>query len=271
MANSDRSKPMIRSNAATASAQSWSNTPAVIHSSRRARKVVSETRCSRMASMSTHDEPVVSRIRIPQKQSWSGTRGRWHPSGCSGGLGSSGSMAAKTASTTSVSSARMMWVDLPGRCCRVALGMKTEPSTDRWMVTIRRLPARVLSRLLAVRARRSQLGVPAGVVPLRIRLADLDLKPAVSSWGGVFGDQAVAAAMIDRIVYHVDVLTLKGAGHRLRDRSIDTLDSIRATADDPGNSVHQPPHRALFAPATPRSFRAASTLSNPSALRRCSR
>jgi DNA replication protein DnaC len=26
----------------------------------------------------------------------------------------------------------------------------------------------------------------------------------------VFGDQAVAAAMIDRIVHHADVLTLKG-------------------------------------------------------------
>ncbi|WP_281271788.1 ATP-binding protein [Nocardioides immobilis] len=31
-----------------------------------------------------------------------------------------------------------------------------------------------------------------------------------SGWGGVFGDQAVAAAMIDRIVHHADVLTLKG-------------------------------------------------------------
>jgi DNA replication protein DnaC len=31
-----------------------------------------------------------------------------------------------------------------------------------------------------------------------------------SSWGGVFGDQAVAAAMIDRIVHHADVLTTKG-------------------------------------------------------------
>ncbi|TWH44405.1 DNA replication protein DnaC [Rhodococcus rhodochrous J38] len=28
-------------------------------------------------------------------------------------------------------------------------------------------------------------------------------------WGGVFGDQAVAAAMIDQIVHHADVLTLK--------------------------------------------------------------
>lgn len=37
-------------------------------------------------------------------------------------------MAAKTASTTSGSSARMMSGDLPGRMCWVALGMKTEPT-----------------------------------------------------------------------------------------------------------------------------------------------
>jgi DNA replication protein DnaC len=48
-----------------------------------------------------------------------------------------------------------------------------------------------------------------------------------SSWGTVFGDQAVAAAMIDRIVHHADVLTLKGASYRLRNRGIDTLPSIR--------------------------------------------
>jgi len=50
-----------------------------------------------------------------------------------------------------------------------------------------------------------------------------------SGWGGVFGDQAVAAAMIDRIVHHADVLTLKGASYRLRGRGIDSLPSIRTT------------------------------------------
>jgi DNA replication protein DnaC len=52
-----------------------------------------------------------------------------------------------------------------------------------------------------------------------------------SGWGGVFGDQAVAAAMIDRIVHHADVLTLKGASYRLRGRGIDSLPSIRTTTD----------------------------------------
>jgi len=50
-----------------------------------------------------------------------------------------------------------------------------------------------------------------------------------SGWGTVFGDQAVAAAMIDRIVHHADVLTLKGASYRLRGKGIDSLPSIRTT------------------------------------------
>jgi hypothetical protein len=42
------------------------------------------------------------------------------------------------------------------------------------------------------------------------------------------GDQAgAAAAMIDRVVHHADVLTLKGASYGLRNRGIDTLPSIR--------------------------------------------
>jgi DNA replication protein DnaC len=54
-----------------------------------------------------------------------------------------------------------------------------------------------------------------------------------SGWGGVFGDQTVAAAMIDRIVHHADVLTLKGASYRLRGRGIDSLPSIRTPTDQP--------------------------------------
>jgi DNA replication protein DnaC len=56
-----------------------------------------------------------------------------------------------------------------------------------------------------------------------------------SGWGAVFGDQAVAAAMIDRIVHHADVLTLKGASYRLRGKGIDSLPSIRTTTSATDN------------------------------------
>ena len=39
-------------------------------------------------------------------------------------------------------------------------------------------------------------------------------------WGDVFGDRAVASAMIDRIVHHAEVLTLKGNSYRLKDTKL---------------------------------------------------
>lgn len=39
-------------------------------------------------------------------------------------------------------------------------------------------------------------------------------------WGEVFGDPVVAAAMIDRLVHHADVVTLKGDSYRLKDRDL---------------------------------------------------
>jgi len=53
-----------------------------------------------------------------------------------------------------------------------------------------------------------------------------------SGWGTVFGDQVVAAAMIDRIVHHADVITLKGASYRLRGRGLDSLPSTRPDITD---------------------------------------
>jgi hypothetical protein len=41
--------------------------------------------------------------------------------------------------------------------------------------------------------------------------------------------------MIDRIVHHADVLTLKGASYRLRGRAIDSLPSIRTTTGQTDN------------------------------------
>jgi DNA replication protein DnaC len=46
-------------------------------------------------------------------------------------------------------------------------------------------------------------------------------------WGDVFGDQTIAAAMIDRIVHHADVHTLKGSSYRLRHITDEALPSVR--------------------------------------------
>jgi DNA replication protein DnaC len=42
-----------------------------------------------------------------------------------------------------------------------------------------------------------------------------------SAWGEIFGDDVVAAAMIDRLVHHAEILALKGDSYRLRDKDLD--------------------------------------------------
>jgi DNA replication protein DnaC len=41
-----------------------------------------------------------------------------------------------------------------------------------------------------------------------------------TAWGEIFGDPVVAAAMIDRLVHHAEILSLKGESHCLRDRKV---------------------------------------------------
>ena len=41
-----------------------------------------------------------------------------------------------------------------------------------------------------------------------------------SGWGEIFGDDVVAAAMIDRLVHHAEILSLKGDSYRLRDKDL---------------------------------------------------
>jgi len=41
-----------------------------------------------------------------------------------------------------------------------------------------------------------------------------------SKWGEIFGDDAVATAMIDRLVHHADILSLKGDSYRLKGKEL---------------------------------------------------
>src|SRR5436189_3527219 len=44
-----------------------------------------------------------------------------------------------------------------------------------------------------------------------------------SAWGEIFGDEVVAAAMIDRLVHHAEILALKGDSYRLRDKDLGSV------------------------------------------------
>src|SRR6516162_602182 len=43
-----------------------------------------------------------------------------------------------------------------------------------------------------------------------------------SKWGEIFGDDMAATAMIDRLIHHSEILSLKGDSYRLRGKNLDT-------------------------------------------------
>jgi DNA replication protein DnaC len=49
-------------------------------------------------------------------------------------------------------------------------------------------------------------------------------------WGEVFGDDVVAAALIDRLVHHAEVISLKGDSYRIKDRDLGRVPTV--TADE---------------------------------------
>ena len=48
-------------------------------------------------------------------------------------------------------------------------------------------------------------------------------------WGEVFGDDVAAAAMIDRLVHHAEVIALKGDSYRLKDRDLGRVPAATTT------------------------------------------
>ena len=54
--------------------------------------------------------------------------------------------------------------------------------------------------------------------------------PAPDRWGETFGDDVVAAAMIDRLVHHAEVISLKGDSYRLKNRDLGRIPA-QATED----------------------------------------
>ena len=74
-------------------------------------------------------------------------------------------------------------------------------------------------RLPAFRRRRGEPVLPTRRFPLRARLSVLVTSNLpFGRWGETFADDVIAAAMIDRLVHHAEVLTLGGESYRTRTR-----------------------------------------------------
>ena len=51
-----------------------------------------------------------------------------------------------------------------------------------------------------------------------------------SAWGEIFGDDMAATAMIDRLIHHSEILSLKGDSYRLRGKDLDARPAAKHTA-----------------------------------------
>jgi hypothetical protein len=69
-------------------------------------------------------------------------------------------------------------------------------------------------------------------------------------WGGDFGDDVVAAAMIDRLVHHAEVVALKGDPYRLKNRDLGRVPSTTNDEACPtGGSIFNRRSGVNFRPA----------------------
>ena len=74
-------------------------------------------------------------------------------------------------------------------------------------------------------------------------------------WGEVFGDPVVAGAMIDRLVHHAEVVSLKGDSYRLKDRDlgrVPTDDTSMTGGPGRGGSIFNRWKRVSFGPVLTR-------------------
>ena len=58
---------------------------------------------------------------------------------------------------------------------------------------------------------------------------------AVTQWGSVFGDDVLAAAILDRLLHHTHTMTITGESYRLRQKKKSGLLAGRSA------HVHNPP------------------------------
>jgi len=60
-------------------------------------------------------------------------------------------------------------------------------------------------------------------VPLVIVDEVVSSNRTFSSWAEIFGDAVAVAALVDRLVHHVEVIVLQGDSYRLKDRTKEVM------------------------------------------------
>jgi DNA replication protein DnaC len=62
-------------------------------------------------------------------------------------------------------------------------------------------------------------------------------------WGEIFGDEVMAAALIDRLLHHCHIVNIRGNSYRMRGHS-DLWRSLQLPSDQDGSSTSSAPRRS---------------------------
>jgi hypothetical protein len=106
---------------------------------------------------------------------------------------------------------RALAAEAPPRYVRAPVGSKLDPFKE-WICEVGYIPfdpeaANLMFSLVSSRYERASMIVTSN-------------KP-FSAWGEIFGDDMAATAMIDRLIHHSEILSLKGDSYRLRGKDLD--------------------------------------------------
>ncbi|MCV7185732.1 ATP-binding protein [Mycolicibacterium murale] len=107
------------------------------------------------------------------------------------------------------------------------------------LVRLARYPTagRRRGRLNPLRAQSGQPVLPAGALPLERASLIVTSKKPFGRWGEVFGDGVVAAAMIDRLVHHAEVISLKETATASKTETSARSPPSRPTTNEPSWSI----------------------------------
>ena len=81
-----------------------------------------------------------------------------------------------------------------------------------------------------------------------------------SAWGEIFGDDMAATAMIDRLIHHAEILSLKGDSYRLRGKDLDARPTRQPSSPDPRRPTAPPAFRSARLRLAPRKAGASPTV-----------
>ncbi|HEY8640928.1 MAG TPA: IS21-like element helper ATPase IstB [Solirubrobacterales bacterium] len=99
---------------------------------------------------------------------------------------------------------------------------KRQGSFEAELVRLGRIPLLIVDEVGYIPFDPEAANLMFSLVSARYERASLIVtsNKAFSAWGEIFGDEVTAAAMIDRLVHHAEILALKGDSFRLRDKDL---------------------------------------------------